>query len=231
LSSAPPYRHFTRIPLFLTMKKHLFVALTLGAAASGAWLFAATGDAKVTPEFRQQFINEFKRTGLNTTVGDAAFLRVLVASAGCKRGVEVGAATGFGAINMGIAFERNRGHLYTLDIEAKMIKATRENVAKMGLEKTVTAIEGDALKTLAELKGEFDFVFIDAHKPDYLKYLQILEPKLKKGAVIVADNVIKSERHMKDYLEYVQNSGNYDTALIRASMEKNDGMTVSYKLR
>jgi predicted O-methyltransferase YrrM len=213
------------------MKKLISVVLALGVAVTGALLFGAPAESKVSAEFRQQFIKEFKRTGLNTTMGDAAFLRVLVASAGCKRGIEVGAATGFGAINMGLAFERHGGHLFTLDIDAKMIQATRDNVAKMGLEKTVTAIEGDALKSLAELKGEFDFVFIDAHKPDYLKYLKIIEPKLKRGAIVVADNVIKSEQQMKDYLDYVNTSPNYDTALIRASMDKADGMTVSYKIR
>ena len=54
----------------------------------------------------------------------------------------------------------------------------------------MTVINGDALKTLPALEGEFDFVFIDANKPDYLKYLKAIEPKLKKGAVVVADNVI-----------------------------------------
>jgi len=186
---------------------------------------------KVSDEFRQQFIRDFKRIGLNTTPGDAKMLRILVASARCRRGVEVGSATGFGAINMGLAFERNGGQLYTLDIDPKMIATTRENVARMGLEKTVTAIEGDALKTLGDLTGEFDFVFLDALKPDYLKYLKLIEPKLKPGAVVVADNVIKSERQMKDFLDYVQTSPDYDTTIIRASMEKDDGMSVSYKLR
>jgi caffeoyl-CoA O-methyltransferase len=209
---------------------HLAVAFVVTVALGGAFV-AAQQAQRPSDEFRAQFIKDFKRIGLNTTEGDAAFLRILVASAGCKRGVEVGSATGFGAINMGIAFERNRGHLFTLDIDPKMIQATRDNVAAMGLERTVTAIEGDALKTLAQLEGEFDFVFLDAVKQDYLKYLQLIEPKLKPGAVVVADNVVRSERQMKDYLEYVQRSPKYDTVIIRASMEKNDGMAISYKLR
>jgi len=186
---------------------------------------------KTSEAFRRQFIENFQRTGLNTTPGDAMMLRVLVECARAKRGVEVGSSTGFGAINMGIAFERTGGHLYTLEINPKAVKECRENLQKVGLEKTVTCIEGDALKTLPTLEGEFDFVFIDALKSDYLKYLKILEPKLKLGAVIVADNVIQSARAMKDFLDYVQNSPDYDTVTIRASMEKNDGMTVSYKIR
>lgn len=205
--------------------------LSLAIITTGGLLAGAPSAKKVSDETRRQFIKDFNRIGLNTTPGDADFLRILVASAGCKRGIEVGSATGFGAINMGLAFERNRGHLYTLDIDPKMIQATRENVGKMGLEQTVTAIEGDALRTLGELTGEFDFVFIDALKKDYLKYLKLIEPRLKVGAIVVADNVIKSEKQMQDYLSYVQTSPDYDTTIIRASMEKGDGMAISYKLR
>lgn len=186
---------------------------------------------KVNDEFRRDFIKNFKRTGLNTTPGDAMMLRILVASAGCRRGVEVGSASGFGAINMGIAFERTGGHLYTLEIDPDTVKLCRDNITKMGLENTVTCIEGDALKTLPKLEGQFDFVFIDAVKSDYMKYFKLVEPKLKPGAVVVADNVIRSARAMKDFLDYVQNSPDYDTVIIRASMEKKDGMSISYKIR
>ena len=186
---------------------------------------------KRSSEFRGQFIKNFQRTGLNTTVGDAMMLRILVESARAKRGVEVGSASGFGAINMGIGFERTGGHLYTLEIDPQRVKECRENLKKVGLENTVTCIEGDALKTLPTLKGEFDFVFIDALKGDYLKYLKIIEPKLVPGAVIVGDNVIRSARAMKDFLDYIQNSPDYDTVIIRASMEKKDGMSISYKIR
>ena len=96
---------------------------------------------------------------------------------------------------------------------------------------TITVVEGDALKSIPALTGEFDFVFIDAEKPDYLKYLKAIEPKLKAGAVIVADNVIVYARAMNDFLSYVQNNPNYETVTLRASMDKGDGMTVSYKLR
>ena len=186
---------------------------------------------KKSAEFRNEFIKNFKRTGLNTTPGDAMMLRILVESSGAKRGIEVGSASGFGAVNMGIAFERTGGHLYTLEIDPKSAQVCRDNLQKVGLENIVTCIEGDALKTLPTLEGEFDFVFIDALKKDYLKYFKLIEPKLKPGAVVVADNVIRSARAMKDFLDYIQNSPDYDTVTIRASMEKNDGMTISYKIR
>lgn len=215
------------------MKRYRLLALVLCVALVGVnVVLVYSGERnKISDEFRERFVKNFQRTSLNTTIGDAMMLRILVESARAKRGIEVGSATGFGAINMGIAFERTGGHLYTLEIDPQMVKACRENLKKVGLEKTVTCIEGDALKTLPTLEGEFDFVFIDAVKRDYLKYLKIIEPKLKPGAVIVGDNVIRSARAMEDFLRFIQESPKYDTVIIRASMEKKDGMSVSYKIK
>jgi len=211
---------------------HLYAVAVCVALLTSAGLIVYAGAAnKTSPEFREQFIRDFERTWLNTAPGDAMMLRILVESAGAKRGVEVGSASGYGAINMGIAFERTGGHLYTLEIDPRMVKQCRDNIAAMGLEDIVTCIEGDALKTLPTIEGPIDFVFIDAVKRDYFKYFKLLEPKLKPGAVVVADNVIRSERAMKDFLDYIQTSPDYDTVIIRASMEKNDGMSVSYKIR
>jgi len=210
----------------------VFAAVACVVALSLVTLCVYAGESdKVSPEFRTQFIDSFHRTGLNTTPGDAMMLRILVEARGAKRGIEVGAASGFGAINMGIAFERTGGHLWTLEIDPRWVKETRDNIATMGLEKTVTCVEGDALKTLRDIEGPIDFLFIDAVKQDYFKYLKIVEPKLAAGAVVVADNVIQSARAMRDYLDYVQTSPDYDTVIIRSSMEKSDGMSISYKIR
>jgi predicted O-methyltransferase YrrM len=214
------------------MKKDKLLVLIVFLLSMAALVASAVeSKEKRSREFREQFVRDFRRSWLNTTVGDAMMLRILVESSGAKRGIEVGSATGFGAINMGIAFERTGGHLYTLEIDPEMVKVCRENLKKVGLENVVTCIEGDALKTLPELEGQFDFVFIDALKQDYLKYLKLIEPKLKAGAVVVGDNVIRSEDAMKDFLEYIQTSPDYDTVIIRASMEKKDGISISYKIK
>jgi len=215
------------------MKRYGLLTLVLCAALVGLnVVLVYSGERnKISDEFREQFIKNFQRGPLNTTIGDAMMLRILVEGTRAKRGIEVGSANGFGAINMGIAFERTGGHLYTLEIDPQRVKECRENLKKVGLEKTVTCMEGDALKTLPTLEGEFDFVFIDAVKRDYLKYFKLLEPKLKPGAVIVGDNVIRSARAMDDFLRFIQKSPNYDTVIIRASMEKKDGMSVSYKIK
>lgn len=195
------------------------------------WNGSGADSNTINDEAREEFIKNFKRIGLNTTPGDAMMLRILIEASKAKRGVEVGTATGYGAINMGVGFERNGGHLYTIDIDPQMVKTARENIKKAGLEKTVTVIEGDALKVLPTLEGEFDFVFIDALKRDYFKYFQAISPKLKKGALVVADNVIQSAKDMRDFLDYMENSKDYEKVIIRASMEKNDGMGIYLKIR
>lgn len=191
----------------------------------------SAADRTALNEARREFIANFKRSNLNTTPGDAMMLRILVASRKAKRGVEIGTATGYGAINMGVAFERNGGHLTTLEIDPKMAQACRENLKRVKLDKVVTCVEGDALKTIPTLKGPFDFVFIDAMKSDYMAYFKLLEPKLTAGAVVVADNVIRHKRAMQDYLTFMHESPDYETAVIRASEEKGDGMAISYKVR
>jgi predicted O-methyltransferase YrrM len=212
-------------------RKMLILVVSVVLVGSNGFMVYSAEQNKKSIEFRNEFIRNFHRTGLNTTPGDAMMLRILVESSGARRGIEVGSSTGFGAINMGIAFERTGGHLYTLEIDPRSAEVCRDNLQKVGLENTVTCIQGDALKTLPALEGEFDFIFIDALKRDYLKYLKLVEAKLKPGSVIVADNVIQSARAMRDFLDYIQNSPDYDTVIIRASMEKNDGMSVSYKIR
>ncbi len=172
-----------------------------------------------------------KRTGLNSAPGDAAMLRILVESSNAKRGVEVGTSTGYGAILMGLGFERTGGKLITVDIDPKAVQTARANLEKMGLSSVVTCVEGNALEVLPKLEGEFDFVYLDAVKSDYLKYFKALEPKLTPGALVVADNVIRSAKSMTDFFEAMATNSNYLSTTIRSDDSKRDGMMVIYKLK
>jgi len=188
---------------------------------------------RMSPEelfaLREQYIAAFPRTSLNTTRGDALFLRIMVQGMQARRGVEVGSATGYGALHMGMGFEHTGGRLYTIDIDADMVEKCRAHLRNVGLERTVTCIEGDALEVLPKLEGEFDFVFIDAAKRDYYAYFKAIEPKLKPGAVIVADNVIRYAYAMRDFLSAMEADPAYDMLIFQASQEKGDGMAVIYK--
>lgn len=219
--------------LFVPPSYGLIAILCFAPTAPAADQQSGAGNPHVTNDLdaqRKAFVESFERIGLNSAPGDAAMLRILVESTRAKRGIEVGTATGYGAILMGIGFERTGGELITVDIDPKMVTTARENLEKAGLDDIVTVIEGDALKVLPELKGQFDFVYIDAVKSDYLKYFQALEPKLSPGAVIVADNVIRSAKAMPDFLEAIAKSPNYISNTIRSDETKRDGMMVIYKV-
>ena len=153
----------------------------------------------------------------------------LVESSRAKNGLEIGTANGYGAIVMGLGFERNKGHLTSIDIDADMVATARANIRKMKLQKTVTVVKGAALKVIPKLDGPFDFVFIDAFKQEYLGYLRAVEPKLKPRAVIVADNVIQFADEMRDFLDAVESDPKYQSVIVRASKEKHDGMMVIYR--
>ncbi|HPT26925.1 MAG TPA: class I SAM-dependent methyltransferase [Bryobacteraceae bacterium] len=182
-------------------------------------------------EFRARFLEQIPKNSLSSTLGDSMMLRILIQNGKLKRGIEVGVALGYGAIHMGIAFERNQGTLTSIEIDPRRAEAARTNIASVGLEKTVNVIVGDALAVLPKLEGQYDFIYLDALKSDYLKYLKAVEPKLRKGAVVVADNVIVSARAMADFLEYMRTSPDYESVTIRASDEKGDGMLVAYRLK
>ena len=205
--------------------------VAIAALAACAVPLSCQGPDRTSAEFRKQYLAKFPWTSWNTTAGDAMFLRILVQARGAKRGLEVGTNTGYGAINMGIAFERTKGHLTTLDIDHRMVETARKHLAAVGLENTVTVLEGDALKTIPALEGDFDFVFIDADKSESMAYLKVVDPKMKPGAVLVTDNVIEYAGQMKDFLSYLENSPNWDCQTIRASLQKNDGMLVAYKIK
>ncbi len=209
----------------------MIISILMGLIACQAQdgdLVENDGPLKVEQE-REAFIKNFHRSGLNTTPGDARFLRLMILSSGAKRGVEIGSASGYGAIHMGLALEENGGHLYTLDIDPDMIRKCQKNIIEMKLENTVTCLEGDALELIPTLEDEVDFVFIDAAKSEYFDYFKLLEPKMKAGSMIVADNVIKFSSAMSDFLIYIRNDPKYDVVFLRASMEKNDGLAVIYK--
>lgn len=68
------------------------------------------------------------------------------------------------------------------------IAAARETFADTGLDDVITILEGDAMATLADLDGPVDFVLLDGWKNLYLPVLELLEPRLSTGALVVADN-------------------------------------------
>ena len=86
---------------------------------------------------------------------------------------------------------------------------------------------GDAKEVIPTLKGTFDLIFIDAEKREYIDYMRLVEKKIQKGSLVVADNVVIFAEEVKDYLEYVRSSGKYRSKFIPVGA---DGLEVSTKL-
>lgn len=185
--------------------------------------------ASALAEFRAEFVASFSRIEKNSTPGDAQLLRILIEGFKARRGLEIGVATGYGAMVMGLGFEQTGGRLTSVDVDAQMVKTARANLRKMRLQEVVSVVKGAALAVIPKLPGPFDFVFIDAIKEDYLRYFQAVEPKLAARAIIVADNVIQFAGVMGDFLEAVRSDPRYQMVIVRASDEKDDGMAVIYK--
>ena len=222
------------------MKKYKVISLVATVLIIGGFYSFHLACAKDGPDFkkmsdqqkwsyRENYIDNFKRLGLNTTPQDAKLLRILIQSRNAQRGIEVGTANGFGAIHMGMGFEATGGHLYSIEIDPAMVGEAKQHLKKVGLENSVTVIEGDALEELPKMEGQFDYIFLDAVKMDYLKYLKIVEPKLLPGAVIIADNVIRFHDEVKEFMDYIKTNPDYDYVTIQASEEKRDGLAIVYK--
>jgi predicted O-methyltransferase YrrM len=124
--------------------------------------------------------------------------------------LEIGSFFGYSAILIGASLP-SRGRLTCLEADEFLAGIVRRNVEAAGLAGRVRVINEDALRAIPLLRSRFDFVLIDAVKEDYLDYLGSLEPKLVAGAVVVADNTGVFAREVKAYLEYVRESGRFES--------------------
>ncbi|MEM5802018.1 MAG: O-methyltransferase [Candidatus Aenigmatarchaeota archaeon] len=150
-----------------------------------------------------------------------------------KKILEIGALFGYSAILMARLLPRD-GKVVTIEIDPKYADIARKNIEYANLSNKIKVIVGDALEVIPKLKEKFDFLFIDAAKEEYLNYLKLAEKNLKKGSIVIADNVGIFAYHLQDYLNYVRNSGKYKSKTIEVPLEffKNikDAMEISVKL-
>ncbi len=115
----------------------------------------------------------------------------------------------------------------TIEIHRDEAEAAGENILRANIPPKIKIITGDAIKVIPTLKSPFDFAFIDADKNEYFQYLSLAEDKLRKGAVVVADNAGIFADPMSSYLNYVRNSGKYHSKFVQVG---EDGLEISIKL-
>jgi predicted O-methyltransferase YrrM len=121
--------------------------------------------------------------------------------------VEFGMSFGISAVHLASAVRDNgAGRVVTTELSAPKIAAARQTFAETGLDDVITILEGDALTTLEHLDGPVEFVLLDGWKDLYLPVLELLEPRLSTGALIVADNA--SSADMRPYLDRVRDPDN-----------------------
>lgn len=130
-------------------------------------------------------------------------LRRLVVRHKPRRAAEIGSLFGYSAILIAASLPRG-GRLTCIEQNPFMAMIVEENVRRAGLGARVKVLAGDALRVLPRLRGPVDFVLIDANKEDYLRYLRAVEPRLTKGALIVADNTGIFRRDVGRYLARVR---------------------------
>ena len=159
---------------------------------------------------------------------DGRFLRVMVASSGATRALEIGGANGYSAIWIGLGLRQTGGHLTTIEYDPARAKTAAEYVRRAGLANVVTVVSGDAFKEIPKLAGEFDFVFLDAWKRDYKRFFDMVFPRLRPRGLFLAHNVVNKQSEMPDFLGVIQNNPAVMTTIVRPSGE---GMSVSVKLK
>ncbi len=119
-----------------------------------------------------------------------SFLKVLLSMKKPMRILEVGTAVGFSALLMS-EYVPVECRITTIENYEKRIPIARENFKRAGKEKMITLLEGDALEVMKTLEGEYDFIFMDAAKGQYIHYFPEVMRLLTAGGILVSDNVLQ----------------------------------------
>jgi predicted O-methyltransferase YrrM len=145
--------------------------------------------------------------GLDRDCGRLAYLTARAINA--KRIVEFGTSFGISTLYLAAALQDNGGGIVIgSDIEPGKIKVARANIAEAGLATFAEIREGNALESLADPGGVIDMVLLDGWKDLYLPVLRMIEPHLRPGAVILADNITMFKSALRPYVDYVQDVAN-----------------------
>ena len=174
----------------------------------------------------------------------ASLLRTMVAALKPAQILEIGTAVGYSALLMCQAMPREC-HITTIEKYGKRIPVARGNFKKAGEESRITLLEGDADELLKELEGRnFDLVFMDAAKGQYLHWLPLLLKVMPVGAVLISDNVLQDgdivesrfavqrrnrtiHSRMREYLHTLKHMEELETAVIPIG----DGVTISTRIK
>lgn len=179
---------------------------------------------------------------INESPNQGKFLYLLARIAGARRVLEIGTLGGYSTTWLGRALPDN-GRLITLEYSRVHAETARKNLAAAGLDGIVEVRAGDAAASMNAMIGAgeppFDFIFIDADKPGYVKYLDLALQLSRPGTVIVADNVIRNGevieenpadanvRGVKSYNNAVAAHPRLESIVLPIFRDKIDGIAIS----
>ncbi|HWJ31061.1 MAG TPA: class I SAM-dependent methyltransferase [Gaiellaceae bacterium] len=124
---------------------------------------------------------------------EGQFLGVLVRSIGAKRILEIGTFTGYSSISMALALPPD-GRVITCDVNEETTAIARRYAEEGGVADRIDFRLGPGVETIEQLDGDFDLIFIDADKPNYINYYEATLPKLAAGGLMILDNTLWSGR-------------------------------------
>lgn len=205
----------------------LFILFAVGARAQGR---SQSGPGGPDPALTKLLasIRAADKGQLAVSEEDGRFLRVLVAATKARQVLEIGGASGYSAIWMGLGLRETGGRLVTIEYDPVRAKEAADNVQRAGLSDIVTVIHGDAFKEIPKVAGTFDMVFLDAWKPDYKKFFDMVFPRVSPGGLFLAHNVVNKKNDMPDFLSAIQSHPKALTTIVSPGFE---GISMTYKLK
>ena len=204
------------------------LALVVLLAVSTAGQQRPAGELTPSIQAVLQQIKTADKGQLAVSEEDGRFLRVLVAARGAKSILEIGAASGYSGIWLGLGARETGGRVVAIEFDPQRAKEAAANITRAGLADVVRVVHGDAFKEIPRLQGTFDMVFLDAWKPDYKKFFELVFPRLDAGGLFVAHNVVNKAKDMQPFLDAIHGHRRLFTTIVSPSGE---GMSVSYKTR
>ena len=154
-----------------------------------------------------------------------------------KKILEIGTFTGYSTLCLAEGLGKN-GQIHTVDINEELYDLQRKYFKKSSFNSNITQHLGNALEIIPKLDHDFDLIFLDADKINYPKYLDILIVRLKKGGVLLSDNVLwdgkvlneisqkdKSTKAIVEYNKMLNNRIDMDSVILPIR----DGITISIK--
>jgi caffeoyl-CoA O-methyltransferase len=164
---------------------------------------------------------------------ESRLLEFLVFALGARRVLELGTYSGFSSISMAAALPPG-GRIDTCEVDETHAEVARRYVEEAGYSDRIIVHLGPALETISRLDGEFDFVFIDADKENYVNYYEAVLPRLTERGLIAADNTLWSGRVLDEseqeqgtqairaFNEHVRE----DTRVVSVMLTVRDGVTL-----